>query len=223
MVDAPNEMENYICVFVDVLGAKGKGIDVVFAQALDKVITRFLDSTSQIGFIMRPISDGFVLALKNKQSFAKDCFYLFNLVSWISQHFLIDTESLLRGGIAFGKLYVGENLVFGEALIKAYSIESKEAIYPRIVVSNDIFQTLKDHQDVEAHAEMTLSILQEDFDGRRYIKQVYSIELERLQSISDKLRKRAIYDDYKYQKYVWWANTMNRDFADRGLSFRLET
>jgi hypothetical protein len=45
---------------------------------------------------------------------------------------------LIRGGIAKGKLYHADGVVFGEALVKAYRLESHVAIYPRVVVSDDI-------------------------------------------------------------------------------------
>jgi len=40
----------------------------------------------------------------------------------------------IRGGLAVGKLYHDGNTVIGPALISAYELESKTAIYPRIVV-----------------------------------------------------------------------------------------
>jgi hypothetical protein len=42
---------------------------------------------------------------------------------------------LIRGGMAYGKLYHSEGVVFGPALIDAVSLESKSAVYPRIVLS----------------------------------------------------------------------------------------
>src|SRR5258708_3493441 len=45
---------------------------------------------------------------------------------------------LIRGGAAIGNLYHSGGIVFGEALVKAYSLESKTAIYPRVVLSQDV-------------------------------------------------------------------------------------
>jgi len=41
---------------------------------------------------------------------------------------------MLRGGIVCGKLFHSGNIVFGPALVKAYELESKAAIYPRIII-----------------------------------------------------------------------------------------
>lgn len=50
---------------------------------------------------------------------------------------------LFRGGIAFGKLHHIDKTVVGDGLIRAYEIESKEAIHPRIVVDGPVIRILR--------------------------------------------------------------------------------
>jgi hypothetical protein len=45
---------------------------------------------------------------------------------------------LIRGGATIGKLYHAKGVVFGEALVDAYQIESKTSVYPRVIVSSKI-------------------------------------------------------------------------------------
>jgi hypothetical protein len=45
---------------------------------------------------------------------------------------------LIRGGATIGMLYHAEGVVFGEALIEAFEIESRVAVYPRVVLSRGI-------------------------------------------------------------------------------------
>jgi hypothetical protein len=45
---------------------------------------------------------------------------------------------LIRGGATIGKLYHTRGVVFGEALIDAFQIESRTSIYPRVVLSQQI-------------------------------------------------------------------------------------
>jgi hypothetical protein len=62
---------------------------------------------------------------------------------------------LVRGGATIGKLYHAQGVVFGEALIDAFQIESRTSVYPRVVLSRQItsrsmwiqnaFGILKDH------------------------------------------------------------------------------
>jgi hypothetical protein len=47
---------------------------------------------------------------------------------------------LIRGGATIGKLYHAKGVVFGEALIEAVQLETRTAIYPRVVLSNKITQ-----------------------------------------------------------------------------------
>jgi len=45
---------------------------------------------------------------------------------------------LVRGGATIGKLYHARGVVFGEALVDAFRIESRTSIYPRVVLSSQI-------------------------------------------------------------------------------------
>jgi hypothetical protein len=50
------------------------------------------------------------------------------------QYFAFDYLGLLvRGGISIGQLYIDPLMVWGQALLNAYNIENKIALYPRIV------------------------------------------------------------------------------------------
>ena len=42
---------------------------------------------------------------------------------------------LIRGGATIGKLYHSQGVVFGEAMIEAFELESRVAVYPRVLVS----------------------------------------------------------------------------------------
>lgn len=54
---------------------------------------------------------------------------------------LFEVSSTCRGGITWGKLYHSDNVVFGPAFIAAYQIEQK-AVYPRVIISQEIIQML---------------------------------------------------------------------------------
>src|SRR5699024_482009 len=46
----------------------------------------------------------------------------------------LDVPIFVRGSICKGPLYWGENFILGSGLVTAYEMESKIAIYPRIIV-----------------------------------------------------------------------------------------
>ena len=67
----------------------------------------------------------------------RDDFYgkthLINTLGFLSMS-LLHQGLLLRGGLTIGKLYHQESMVFGPALLKAHELESRSAVYPRIII-----------------------------------------------------------------------------------------
>lgn len=49
----------------------------------------------------------------------------------------------LRGSFVIDNLYFGENFVYGQALLKAYELESKTAIYPRVIIDVSVLKNIK--------------------------------------------------------------------------------
>ena len=49
----------------------------------------------------------------------------------------------LRGGISPGFHYEDENIIFSDGLIKSYYLESKKAIYPRIIIDDELINRIK--------------------------------------------------------------------------------
>lgn len=62
------------------------------------------------------------------------------------QRLFLQRGILLRGGIAFGKHYAKSNVMFSQALINAYHIESKIARFPRIVIQEDTLNFAWHHE-----------------------------------------------------------------------------
>jgi hypothetical protein len=54
------------------------------------------------------------------------------------QRLLLDEELLCRGGIAVDKHFSNGSFTFSAGLIEAYSVESKTARYPRVVISPEV-------------------------------------------------------------------------------------
>lgn len=51
----------------------------------------------------------------------------------------------VRGGMSVGPLYIDDDQVYGGALIEAYKLESKFAINPIIVLSDDVMKLVDQH------------------------------------------------------------------------------
>jgi len=69
-----------------------------------------------------------------------------------------------RGAITKGNSFESEGTIFGQGLIDAYDLESKTALYPRVLISNTILD------DVNKTGTF---YLEKDFDGLHYIDVFY--------------------------------------------------
>jgi hypothetical protein len=95
------------------------------------------------------ISDSIVLSFIPKESktyytemeyynHSANVFYLMvNRVNSILFNMLYEHKILLRGGISKKFSYIKNEFVVGEGLIESYLLESKKAIYPRIILSKE--------------------------------------------------------------------------------------
>ncbi|MEX0723503.1 MAG: hypothetical protein WD053_06490 [Gracilimonas sp.] len=89
---------------------------------------------------------------------------------------------LVRGGITYGKLLHEENIVFGPAMISAYELESKIAIYPRIIFDKELVEELINNGDFALKSLFNDEIestyfWKEDFDGKYYLNYMKGSEI----------------------------------------------
>ena len=217
-------MENYICGFIDILGAKEKmmnesedfaiNVDNWFAS-LPKLRSEHLD--------IRSSSDSIIFSLKIKYDYAS-LLDISLIVIYLVQRAYFDIGCLLRGGISYGKLYVGKSSILGPALIRAYEIETKEAIYPRVVIDDSIEMLFRNSTDQNVHDAFS-SVFQKDFDNRLYVR--YSLSnllnfrgnpqhnFSNIEAIFHRMLIKAK-NQSVIQKYAWWANVMNRELEKEG-------
>lgn len=78
---------------------------------------------------------------------------------------------LMRGGMTVGKLYHNDNIVYGPAMIEAYELESKVAVYPRVLVSKMALETATKFplNPPEDELKYVIDLLHEDFDSQLYV------------------------------------------------------
>ena len=84
-------------------------------------------------------SDSIIFSLPlNKENYQK-------LITILAEYQLqlLYNSILCRGAIAYGKHYKENDFMFSQALIEAYQLELNDAIYPRIVVSQNLFDYFK--------------------------------------------------------------------------------
>jgi hypothetical protein len=88
---------------------------------------------------------------------------------------LVSRNVLIRGALTVGFINVDDGLIFGPPLVQAHLLESKRAVYPRIIVDPDVLETLKECPLLRAHdtfeEEMSYldSVLQRDEDRELFL------------------------------------------------------
>jgi hypothetical protein len=136
---------------------------------------------------------------------------------------------LIRGGATVGDLHHTGGVVIGKAMIEAYELESRVAIYPRIAVSRKLYSQIKT-------TSLKNMVILEDYDGITYFnyfvfmilaggglpgnnfKQQLNMWLtETRRSIAeniDNLEKNERWNELA--KWVWFKNNLER--ARAGLN-----
>lgn len=90
----------------------------------------------------------------------QDTFAVLWACGWIQAH-LLCSGILTRGGIAIGPTFHKEGILYGAGFLAAYRIETKAAVYPRIIVAPDVIDRLS--------VGMKRHFLDEDSDGLWFI------------------------------------------------------
>lgn len=108
---------------------------------------------------------------------------LFSLVH--AQGELIDFDIIIRGGVSVGDIYISGGRVFGPALIQAYELEKKYALYPRIIIDPRLIQEHKTEKllkaewhSVKDELEIMEKLLRQGDDGMWFIDYVAALEGE---------------------------------------------
>lgn len=176
-----------IVAFIDILGFKTKIDDSLLSEttarklhtALKRILRIKLDN-EDLSSVLEMKSHGVEITTFSDSaviSYPADdidglFFLLLDLVHL--QLELASCDVLLRGGITIGDLYHDGSIVYGPAMNEAYLLESKKAVYPRVIadvynINDFIKEQVKlgkaDHYDVKD----TLNLLKRDRDGKYFV------------------------------------------------------
>lgn len=134
-------------VFIDVLGIKNK-IESNSKWALDwmwifyKNIMNEIKNNSQIK--VRIFSDNILICEEIDGKNPEIAIYeILSVIEKIEFEQFKIGALFLRGSFVVDDLHFDENFVYGQALLKAYELESKTAIYPRVIVDDSVLKHIK--------------------------------------------------------------------------------
>ncbi len=213
------KLEEYVVAFIDILGAskKIKEDSENSLNIMHKVYQNALSHCekiydNEIAIKLKPIvkiySDNIVVAVSTKPYGQNPAFVSVAILSAVIQHEFLQYNYLIRGGISMGDFFADEIMLWGNALLDAYYVESQISIYPRIVVHPETVSKLDLALD-----ESRQNWIKQDSDGlffidymqERIVKNDYLDLLSyRIQQCESLLIETT---DVKSKQKILWHNT----------------
>ncbi len=207
--------DEYAVAFIDMLGTTQRIRDEHTTQkALDElrnIYNRFIEQNDKYYFFntnkkpeWRIFSDNIVVFAPVKKpthdyNLEDNRFYAFYVVfiaSLFFQAWALEKKWTLRGGITMGQFYADNNLVWGEALVRAHDLEDKLAVNPRIIFDKKIakmaekaVKCLLEHLPDDENNKKQDLIITKDYD-------YYYLNYQFVFYLDEKLR----YDKYLFYK-----------------------
>lgn len=213
--------EDYIVAYIDLLGMTNrikKEKDNLTLNILHNLYTFSEDLTKKVALEgqkdiqFKIFSDNIIVAKKlatEPEQRVQDIENLLLCVRGIQMDAASDSVGwLLRGGVAIGKFFIDDVMVWGEALLRAYSLEDKVANYPRIVLDDCVVQEC-------IRCERLSPYCIEDFDGVHFLNYLHNCHFcgERLQNGYEKMKQEieGKVDEKTRQKMIWHKNFINAE------------
>lgn len=216
------ETRNYIVAYLDILGATNRirenkesqdeSLNLLFnlyshtiGLASENGIKKYADIKFKV------FSDNIIIAKEIREhSEEEDVITLLQCVS----NFLCSSVGdgvgwLVRGGITIGDFYIDDLVVWGKALVRAYELEDKIAVYPRVILDDNV---------IEYVSKENLDYVRRDNDGKCFLNYmtIWSYAGEIVQAAFEQMKKEAVksdgtYPDKVFQKLYWHMNYINRE------------
>ena len=137
---ANDKDDEYLKLVYDLYNTSLKAIEYIYKETY-----KGIDIKCKI------FSDNIVLAIEKKEddgelytSYKKGIIADF---ATFFQSFALQKGILTRGSITIGKLYIDDIFIHGEALVRAYQLESHVANYPRIIYDSEIAMSFIQEND----------------------------------------------------------------------------
>lgn len=192
--------EQRIVAFIDILGFKSLLNDTLDSNGNDKEVA--IDEIVAVYNEIRSIWDldnptpGLDLPTSESKNISifSDCivisflmekpsgvFFTLLEIKWLIMR-LVSKGVLCRGAISIGKFIHTDHYLFGPALVEAYTLESKAAMYPRVILDHSVIEAgaknrSNDH-DFTEEQEYVRSLLEQDSDGMFYIDYFFKAHRE---------------------------------------------
>jgi hypothetical protein len=139
-------LEYFIVAYIDILGFTNMVrndcenlSNTKYLELLRECFNSIKNTFKQLAEIIQ-FSDSIIISLPLEK---KNVINIIEITQNIQAE-MFKKKILVRGGISFGKHFSESDFLFSDALINAYELEKKQAINPRIVISNDLLDFCDD-------------------------------------------------------------------------------
>ena len=156
------KMETYLVAYLDFLGASER-MKKDNGELLNEIADLYSDTKEMLArsdtvfsnLKIKTFSDNIIVAQKVDTTLPFNSFYeenLFGILSFVAYLQILSPVSpglLIRGGLTLGEFYFDEQFVWGPALLRAHDLESKVAVYPRIVIDSPVLEHISKTGDLQ--------------------------------------------------------------------------
>lgn len=226
MNSSSNEYKDHIVAFIDLLGFKeaiksGKQNDILELLTKFAAQKKFTSAIHAYGelqtfdFDIHAFSDNIVISypLNKSEDLQITLFALTNFISYLAA-ISLQKGFLIRGGLAIGHLYCESGVLFGDALIEAYKMESEIANYPRVIISDNISDDLLLSRKIDKDGLRILDIYNYLLNSVVTPGDTYRIEVNKQMDIFDKIietnLKKLKNNQKAYSKWIWFKAHYNQ-------------
>ena len=175
--------EDAVVAFIDILGSSEEmkrdpqnalnTVHNAYDDALEIYNTIFKLHRDNVQ--VRIFSDNIVLSCPCKKIGLEKAFHLILVLSALIQEKLLHYSMLSRGGIARGDFFNDKVMIWGNALVKAYNLESTVAIYPRIIIHPDLISNVNYFEKMsKGDSHDIINWIAQDQDGLCFVDYINS-------------------------------------------------
>jgi hypothetical protein len=218
----PQGYETRYCAFVDILGfsrlVEGLRDGSTSFMALRDLLTRLQkpmrywnrEDDAEPDFRAQSISDAVAMSTKPNIAGLDRLFFALEILSidLLAQGFFV------RGAVVKDRLYHDENVVFGEALVKAFRLEREVVRYPRLMVTREVVADVLEYKNHHYHGNYFDFCLKQSEDGPMFYHLLQAVEADVVRLHIDEFRRPRDVSSNPMSLYVLLQKQIQKRFDE---------
>lgn len=172
-----------------------------FKDDLEKALKVF-DGVNSTIFRVQAISDTIIMTCADHTNFLE----FLNVLKKVFISFL-ECGLFIRGGIAYSRHFENGRLTYSHAVARAHELESKVAIYPRIIIDNNIIDMYKASESLPSIFENEIIVKQ---NGVYFLNVLdndsWNTTYDLVSSIYTSDKEELSYNEAAFAKHQWFEN-----------------